>query len=90
VKSLGDALAVNFEAEIDSYYDAIESSVADFNKAVKSVTEGTDLKTARKIADKMDKGLDEFEVINGKFYFDDIDALRKAYIKENDEYVADV
>ena len=90
VQSLGDVLAVNFEAEIDSYYDAIESSVSDFNKAVESVTSGTDLKTAREIADKMGIALDQFEVRNGKFYFDDIEALRKAYIKENDQYIEDV
>ena len=90
VQSLGDVLAVNFEAEIDSYYDAIESSISDFNKAVKSVTEGTDLKTAREIADKMGKSLSDFQVIDGKFYFDDIEALKDAYIKENEEYVADV
>jgi len=32
----------------------------------------------------MGKSLGEFDVKDGKFYFDDIEALKEAYIKEND------
>jgi len=45
-----------------------------------------DLKSAREMAAKLGTTLNDenFEIINGKFYYRDLQAVRKAYLAENE------
>jgi len=54
--------------------------MSDFEKAVSNSTKGMDLKTATEMAEKLGKGLGDFQVLNGKFYYDNYEDIEKAYL----------
>lgn len=80
-----ETLMPNIEAEIQQYFSSIESAAEDYLKIFSSANNGMNLKTAQEVAGKLGKTLKDFEVHNGKFYYNNIEEIREAYLKENED-----
>lgn len=80
--ALGQKLKVNITSEIESYFSEIESTAEGFDKALSSAIGGMSLKDAKEMADKLGVELNDFTVRDGKFYYDNIEQIKKTYIKD--------
>ena len=85
LKNLGKDLRINIESEINSYFDSMESAAEGFDKALSSAASGMDLKSAKEMADKLDIGLEDFTIKEGKFFYDDFNKIQKAYTIDIEE-----
>ena len=90
--SLIDLVQVNIVTEFEQFTTKITSQIKDFDKALSKATKGMDLSEAVEIANKVGTTLGDsaFEFKNGKYYFTNIQALKNAYVQENDELYAEL
>ena len=85
VKELGNKIRVNITTELESYANEMETAAEGYDKALSQATNGMDLKAAKKLAEKTGKKLSDFTVKDGKFYFEDLDALNETYVIDAQE-----
>ena len=83
--TFSESLIPNISAEIQTYFSSIESASEDYLKAISSAEKGMDLNTAKEMANKLGKTLNDFRIEQGKFYYDNYNDLREVYLGENIE-----
>ena len=82
-----DNLTANLTTEFTTLGEKLTSNMSDFEKAISNATKGMDLKTATEMAEKLGKGLDDFQLFNGKFYYDNYNDIEQAYLGRDQELV---
>lgn len=76
---------VNMTTEFSSLASSISKNMEDFDKAVSSASKGMDAKNATEMAQKLGTTLSEgFTLKDGKYFLNDITALKDAYLKYNE------
>ena len=85
VQNLYRYISINLESEMQVLTQKITSQFEDFDKAVSNASKGMDAKTALAMAQKLGTTLSEgFTFKDGKYFLDDITALKDAYLKYNE------
>lgn len=83
-------IPVNLETEFQTFSQKISSNMEDFEKAISNVSKGMDFKEATELAQKLDKDIAAFDFKDGKYFFDDFNAIANAYFGEYDDYITNL
>lgn len=74
-----NTLTVNLDLEWETYSNKIAEEMKSFEKAITNASEGMDLEEATQMANKLGVSLNKFRFEDGKYFYDDLDSLIKAY-----------
>jgi len=83
-------IPVNLETEFQTFSQKISSNMEDFEKAISNVSKGMDFKEATELAQKLDKDITAFDFKDGKYFFDDFNAITNAYFGEYYDYITNL
>ena len=86
LQNLAKKLDANITTEISAYLDSLETAAEGMEKSLSSASSGMNVKDAQALADKLGKNLKDFTVRDGKFYFEDYDAIIEYYVKVDKEF----
>lgn len=78
-------MVINLVTEWNNLSDAISSQAEKYAEALSNATSGMDTEKALEMAKKVGGDLSDFELIDGKWFFTDIEKLKEAYTKEADK-----
>ena len=78
-------MVINLVTEWNNLSDAISSQAEKYAEALSNATSGMDTEKALEMAKKVGGDLSDFERIDGKWFFTDIEKLKEAYTKEEDK-----
>lgn len=80
-----DNMVINLVTEWNNLSDTISSQAEKYAEALSNATSGMDTEKALEMAKKVGGDLSDFELIDGKWFFTDIEKLKEAYTKEADK-----
>ena len=80
----------NLSTEFDMLADSVIKNMSDFEKALSNASKGMDLSTATEMANKLGITLTDFRFENGKYFYNSVDNLRKAYLKQNEDLLSEL
>ena len=80
-----DNMVINLATEWNNLSDTISSQAEKYAEALSNATSGMDTDKALEMAKKVGGDLSDFELIDGKWFFTDIEKLKEAYTKETDK-----
>lgn len=78
-------IPVNLNTEINTFISSATEGMGDFESALSKATKGMNYKDAAEIAAKMGTSVSNFKQVGTKFFIDDLNALKDAYIKVDKE-----
>lgn len=82
---LKNLIPVNLNTEINTFISSVTEGMGDFESALSKATKGMSYKDAAEIAAKMGTTVSSFKQVGTKFFIDDLNALKDAYIKVDKE-----
>ena len=88
--SFAKLIPENLIMDFETLSKNIVSQTEDFEKALKSASDGMDLEEATKMADKLKVSVSDFRFEGGKYFTDDAQAIKDAYYKYNEETLAEL
>ena len=74
-----NTLTVNLDIEWETYFNKIAEGMKNFETAISNASSGMNLEEAIAMANKLGVTLDNFRFEDGKYFYDDLDSLTKAY-----------
>ena len=80
----------NLIVDFETLSKNMVSQTEDFEKALKSASDGMGLEEATKMADKLKVSISDFRFEGGKYFTDDAQAIKDAYYKYNEETLAEL
>ena len=88
IRGLAEYININLNTELQTYVDTLQGSFSDLETALKNASSGMDVDTMLAMADRLGKSVSDFSFKNGKYYFDDINAIYESYLKASEELEA--
>ena len=79
---LSENIEINFTTEFNSYIDTLNGQLENFEKVLSNAKKGMTLAEAIKLANKLNISINDFRQSAGKFYFDNYEAILKAYLSQ--------
>lgn len=80
-EKLKGLIPINLNTEINTFVSSVTAGMSDFESALNKATKGMNYKDAAEIAGKMGVSVSSFRQVGTKFFIDDLDKLKDAYIK---------
>ena len=80
-EGLKGIIPINLNTEINTFVNSITEGMSDFESALEKATKGMGYKDAAEIAGKMGVSVSEFRQVGTKYFVDDLEKLKKAYIQ---------
>lgn len=81
-------ISVNLPTIFDEQVDTIQNNLNNYNNDLKNATKGMNYKEATALASKLGKSIADFDVINGKYYYKNIQDIQDYYDKENNKLLS--
>lgn len=78
-----DFLNINLETEWINFSEQIISSLELLEESLSKASSGMNLEEAKKMAEKLEISITEFELVDGQFFFRDLDAIQEYYLKQH-------
>ena len=78
-----ETVPYTLSTELSTFASSLTSKMEDFEKALSKASKGMDVKEATEMANKLNVSIDTFDFKQGKFFFDDVESIQKAYIDYN-------
>lgn len=85
-QKLIDNYSLNVGIEWDIYRQKVNETMESFSDAVDKAFKGMSLDEALKMSEMLGKDITDFKIVDGKFFYNNIDDIKKAYSKINENY----
>ena len=84
--SLVEIIDKNLVIEYENFAQKIIGQTEDFDKALQKAQKGLDLSDAIEMSTKLGIKLDDFDFQQGKYFFNDPEAIKKVYLQQNEAF----
>ena len=88
--TIKNLIPTNLSTELNSFQKKMTDGMSDYEKAISNASKGMDMKSAAEMAEKTGKTLSDFTLRDGKYFFEDYDAIQEAYLGDNAQYIQDL
>lgn len=85
--TIKNLIPTNLSTELNSFQKKMTDGMSDYEKAISNASKGMDMKSAAEMAEKTGKTLSDFTLRDGKYFFEDYDAIQEAYLGDNAQYI---
>ena len=79
LKTLKTTLDVNLVSEVDQMIYSLSNKVSDFTKALSDAQKGMELDDALNMAERLGKNITDFDFINGKYFYRNVEDIKEYY-----------
>ena len=90
LKTTSSIIIPNINSELNSYMSDVNASLVSLSDAISNATEGMDTEAANQLATALGTSLvtdSNFEFRDGKWFYNDLEALGEHYVSEFDGYI---
>lgn len=88
--TIKNLIPTNLSTELNSFQKKMTDGMSDYEKAISNASKGMDMKSAAEMAEKTGKTLSDFTLRDGKYFFEDYNAIQEAYLGDNAQYIQDL
>ena len=82
IKELTNVINVNLQTDWRLFSEKLTASLESLGEALNKASSGMNLEEAKKMAEKLGISITEFELVDGQFFYHNLEALENAYLEQ--------